>query len=294
MRFLSSLIRFVPDPARGEFVNVGVIVGSDASGEWDIRMASSRRARRVDEKGVMKAVWLVADDIGRRIDRAMDEEQELVVSGDPPSESWLHQLYEQSNNIVQFSPPTPISADSARDAVEYVFSRLVLDPESAPLPYRRKSTAVSAMRAAYTNLGLRRDVHFMEHYTVQALSQREKFDFVVANGRAVQLAQAWSFQIPNQHDVAELAKAYAFTVRDLRRSGGGLAIEGDRRIEIPPEVDVAAICIPPIEGMATEGFDEARAAFADAEVRIHVVTVSDVIDVARHAQRALSGHAAHA
>ena len=34
MRFVYSLVRFVPDPARGEFVNVGAIAGSEESSDW--------------------------------------------------------------------------------------------------------------------------------------------------------------------------------------------------------------------------------------------------------------------
>lgn len=34
------------------------------------------------------------------------------------------------------------------------------------------------------------------------------FDFAVFNGRAVQLVQCWSFQLPNQADLAELTIRY--------------------------------------------------------------------------------------
>ena len=49
MRYMYSVIRFVPDPIRGEFVNVGVLAGSDESSEWDLRMVESlKRAGDVD------------------------------------------------------------------------------------------------------------------------------------------------------------------------------------------------------------------------------------------------------
>lgn len=252
-----------------------------------MQMAGPRRARRLDENGALKAVWIVADDVGRRIDRAMDEELELIAAAEQPSEEWLRRLWRESNNIVQFSEPTPVSAENAKEAVDFIFHRLVVDPESIELNYSRKSTAVSAIRTAYANLGLKRHDQFLEHFTVQARHYREDFDFVVANGKAIQLTQAWSFQIPNQRDLAELVKAYAFTVRDLRQTGG-LAIKGDRRIEIPANVDVAAVCIPPREGSPTTAFDVARSAFDDREVRIRLVPVANVVtDVARPAQESL-------
>jgi hypothetical protein len=36
-----SLIRFVPDPARGEFVNIGAVVGDDEAQDWELRLISN-------------------------------------------------------------------------------------------------------------------------------------------------------------------------------------------------------------------------------------------------------------
>jgi hypothetical protein len=41
MSFQFSLIRFVPDPARGEFVNISAVAGSDEAGEWELRLVSN-------------------------------------------------------------------------------------------------------------------------------------------------------------------------------------------------------------------------------------------------------------
>jgi len=37
MTYHYSMLRFVPDPARAEFVNLGAIVGDEESGDWDVR-----------------------------------------------------------------------------------------------------------------------------------------------------------------------------------------------------------------------------------------------------------------
>lgn len=51
-----SLIRFVPDPARGEFVNIAAVVGDDEARDWDLRLISNlRRARALDREGVLPA-----------------------------------------------------------------------------------------------------------------------------------------------------------------------------------------------------------------------------------------------
>src|SRR5680860_1531130 len=49
-----SVIRFVPDPAKGEFVNIGAIAGDDATGDWELRLVSSpKRAKALDQLGVL-------------------------------------------------------------------------------------------------------------------------------------------------------------------------------------------------------------------------------------------------
>ena len=46
-KYIYSVLRFVPNPASGEFVNIGAIVGSDENGEWELRtVENAKRARQ--------------------------------------------------------------------------------------------------------------------------------------------------------------------------------------------------------------------------------------------------------
>ena len=36
-KYAYALLRFVPDPIKGEFVNIGIIAGSDEEDRWEIR-----------------------------------------------------------------------------------------------------------------------------------------------------------------------------------------------------------------------------------------------------------------
>jgi len=52
-----SLIRYVPDPARGEFVNVGAIAGSEDAGDWQVRqLQNPARARALGGRLTLDAV----------------------------------------------------------------------------------------------------------------------------------------------------------------------------------------------------------------------------------------------
>lgn len=91
------------------------------------------------------------------------------------------------------------------------------------------------------------------------------FDFAVHNGRTIQLVQCWSFRLPNQADLAEQVKAWSWVVHEVRQVGGELATK-DGEFEVPKRLDIYAIAIPPVPGVDSSAYDEARAAFEENEV----------------------------
>ncbi len=281
MRFVYSAIRFVPDPARGEFVNFGVVVGSDETGEWDVRVAGNqKRARRIDDNGVLPVLLQFTNELGKQVDRA---EEFYLLENSSMSEAWLTKAWQECNNVVQFSRPAPIAANSLEEALGLMFGKLVVDPESSALAYKRKTTAVSALRRAYVEVGIKKGAHLFESTTVQAEKHAENFDFAVANGKVVQLSQAWSFQLPNQKELSESIKSFAWTVAHVRKSGGVALTPQGNSIEVPRNVDVAALFIPPTK--AREVFDEAGAAFN--EVRVELVEIGHETELSARARAEL-------
>ena len=219
MRYVYSVLRFVPDAARGESINIGAIVGCDETAEWDLRLVgNAKRARAIDDKGVLSAVWSYADDIGKQLDyfveagseNAMDDAVEI-------SEDWLYSLWEQGENVVQLSRPTPILAETIDGAMNILFDQLIIDPIARRYPFKKKNVAMAAVRKSYRERGLVRDEQFLEAPTVFGRNHHERFDFTVMNGRAVQLAQTFSLQIPDREKLIEDIKAWAFTVEDIQR-----------------------------------------------------------------------------
>ncbi|HYN51876.1 MAG TPA: hypothetical protein VES62_13215 [Thermoleophilaceae bacterium] len=135
----------------------------------------------------------------------------LPETGDaePISSELLRQRATEMHNIIQFSPPAPVAADSADAALELVFDQLVLDAARKSFPFEKKHRAQGAARRAY------------HEHEVPAGAIRERapirsgvfdgvFDFAVHNGCTVHLVQCWSFQLPNQADLAEQVKAWSW------------------------------------------------------------------------------------
>ncbi len=267
MRYVYSVIRFVPDTVRGEFINVGLICGSEESSEWDIRtITNQRRARQLDDRGFLPRVWDFIDDIGRKVDKNNENLQRGLFEHEI-SAKWLEDLSTISNNLLQFTPPAIVVAESIEEAGDLLFEDFIVEPESRRYPrFTKKNAALAAARKAYSEAGLVPGKDFEEGPSVKGLHHRGKFDFIVANGKALQLAQAWSFQIPNQDDLMEQVKAWAWTVSDLRLHGGRAETK-ERAFDVPKDVDIEVVYVPPAIGGSREALDEALAAFGEVRVK---------------------------
>ena len=148
MSFQFSLIRFVPDPARGEFVNIGAIAGSDDAGEWELRLVSNlSRAKALDDRGVLSRAFAYAAALEDNI-AALDRLPETD-GAEPISSEFLRRRAAEMHNIVQFSPPAPVVADSAEAALDLIFDQSVLDAARKRFPFEKKHRAQGAARRAY-------------------------------------------------------------------------------------------------------------------------------------------------
>jgi hypothetical protein len=279
-RYVYSVVRFVPDPARGEFVNIAAVVGSDDTGEWDIQQVSNlRRAKAIDDHGTLPAVTSVIEEITGRIDVFLEatEVGEGVLPGSEPTEAWLATLHDSFQNIVQVTPPTPLICDSSEEAMTMVFDELLVDPERRHLPYVRRNTASKQLRVAYVaTKRLRRDRDFFERVTLRSGQHVELLDFAVANGSVLQLAQAWSFQVPDQAEVARRVRAWGYTMRHLKDSGGRVQLEG-RPLNVNRGVDLEVIYVPPSKVFGSDAFDDASAVFKEIGAQANPIDRADAV-----------------
>lgn len=256
-----SVIRFVPDPAKGEFVNIGAIAGDDATGDWELRLVSSpKRAKALDQLGVLAQAMAFAAGLQDHI-AALEE---LAPTTKQISTEFLTRCSSEMQNIVQLTPPAPVAADSADLALELIFDHLVLDESPQKFPFAKKHRALGAARKAYKKHSVSNAVR--ERAPVKSGVFDGTFDFAVHNGRAVQLAQCWSFQLPNQTDLAEQVKSWSWVVHELRKSGGSVRIDG-AEVEIAKDLDIYSVVIRPMPDQPSPAYQEAEAAFEEIGVR---------------------------
>jgi len=287
MRYSYSVIRFVPDPAKGEFVNVGAIVGSDESSEWTVRqVANPIRARHLDERDALLAVWAFIDQLGRQVDAYEDVIQGMSLDtiGPPPSEDWLAELHARHTNIVQLSPPLPMIADTLEDALDTVFAELIVDPakRSGGLT---KHPALAAVRRAYKEAGLLAD-RVVQGATLEAGGHRERMDFGVAKDDVIQITQTWSFQASDQEAIARYVRAWGWAVKAVQAAGGRLIAADATVFHVPPDVDVEVVYIPP-NGIRDEAaLSDAWSVFAALSAT--EVRIEDASQVADRALKLIS------
>jgi hypothetical protein len=134
-------------------------------------------------------------------------------------------------------PPAPVVAKSAEDAIDGLFDELVVDPAGRQFRFAKKNEAVGSTRRAYRQAHLSTD-SVAEKVVVHAGPYEQTFDFVVHNGEVVQLVQCWSFQLPNQDDLAQQVKAWAWAVREIRDSKDSATAGEDLTVRDGADVDV--------------------------------------------------------
>ena len=287
MRFVYSLIRFVPDPAKGEFVNVGAIVGSELSSEWQIRQVSNpARARALDDERSLDLVWAFCTRVGADIDRFEDSLYRLFDSEVELSEDWLENLHTQHRNIVQLSPPSPMVADSADEALDRLFSQMILDPTRHRQSTVTKHVVLAAMRRAYGSCGLHKNRGFVERARLSASDHSIPVDFAVVNGQVLQLVQTWSFQSADQQSLAQQVRSWGWVVHRTRQQGAQLDASGVEGLDVDPDIAIRAVYVPPAPDGNADAYRGALDVFK--ETAIEHRPIDQVKDLAEEARRLLA------
>src|SRR3990172_12402120 len=148
VRFEYSVARFVPDQVRGEFVNIGVIVGSDESGEWAFQQTGSlSKANHLDEFHILPEVLRHLATIGVQLDKIAETRLHALPppGADPLTEEWLHRLARDSANVLQFSTPQPIMAASGEAAIDLLAKMFLVEKKGPESPPATKLTAMAAV-----------------------------------------------------------------------------------------------------------------------------------------------------
>ena len=258
-----ALIRYVPDPVRGEFANIGVVLrGAEGGSVATVRFTRDwGRVRCLHPEADTAMLESLEAEVTSRLSAGVEEKPVLEV------------LEDSLSNSVQITPMRGTLAESLPAEMEQLL-RMYVEPLKAAGVQRKVSgrTALAGrMRDEFSRAGvwnLMRKRIAASEYT--QTGDPLKVDCGYRNG-AVRMFHAVSLDTD-----AELAKGLAYTVAGLR--------EGVERVE-GRALELTAIVEPVAKVSDAELYGFAVGVMESAGMR--VLTVSDLPRVAETARREL-------
>ena len=251
MKFVYSTAQYLPDIARGECVNIGIIVGSEESSEWDVlTLSNPKRAENFGDPDTFEDVMSYIDVLKDQLDAYREKDnaeqgyfREVFEHAVEPCEDWLTNLSTLDRSILRFTPPAPMRADSLNDAIQYVSDlKLVESPRREQNKMSRRRVR-GKLRAAYEDSELDSG-DLYERVILSTAAHRGTFDFAVANGSVLQLAHSWSFTA-SPRDLAQQIMTWGWKVKSGIEKGGTLKTRAGLEWPFIADVEMAVVYAPP-------------------------------------------------
>ncbi|SCX37944.1 Protein of unknown function [Klenkia marina] len=286
-KYIYALVRCVPEPITGEFINVGAIAGDPTTGDWGVRHVEN--FSRVQKIADVSAIDATMHFLATLSSRAEDQEMLAVDGfndGEHLSEAALALWHGELNNVVQLSRPRPVIAADAEAALDLVFSRMLIDPARQKRGGLSKARVLKQVRDSYVSAGV--DERMLQSRVEMFVGDKvdTRLDIVLGHRRAVQLTQAWSFQRASVDALNTDIKAWGYAMMRLRNNDEARIITGrDEFVVVSPDVPLEVVIAQPENDAQNRVFDVAMDIFMD--LRAHVVPLDRVEEVGIRARELL-------
>lgn len=241
------VVRYVPDPIRGEFVNIALLVGLDGQ-DWAFRKVSSlQRATRLGGDPTIANYWLrQLENMVRSLSSQRNPGPEPMLAalsdvGENISAAVVSRLGARLNNAVQISSPYPVVADSAEAGIQMLFDHLVSDPQVQPRElygaqvYRTVGTELRRRLGGDNRVAIRNRPH------IRVGGIPRIANFAVTDSRVEQITNAWSFNLSDVDKVSTEIQAWVAHMHRLRQRGGLLESKSLPPLTIPDDVQLRVI-----------------------------------------------------
>lgn len=224
------VIRYVPNVARGEFENVGVVCGG-SSGDWAVSFDWHYIQNRTPKDFREWALWFERQ-IGQR---------ETFVQDHEFTKAWVEGIRVRQANSVQLAPALPIAAGSAREAADLLYPHLVEhDLPSRRSRRTRRQLRIEVRDALQFEANLIEGADFFERPEVRIGQLRSDVDFVQIGTGSPVIRNVWGFDVAGIDDLDRDVQAWNYSITRLRDDGGRMA-SGGTMLDIPAAAPVAAI-----------------------------------------------------
>ena len=266
------VVRYLPNVARGEFANVGVVAGS--GDDWAVRRFRdlNRPSRLGGHLGETRAFF-------RRIELSIDSELshlESLLDGQDRaiSRGTLEDLRSRMRNVVQLAAPRPVLANDAEEAADFAYALMVNDKPR--VTHHRADTIARRRLVEAFRLSESLSDHVRIHSRLQVGRQETGIDLAVEDGVDRQLNHVWNFSRKTLDQLDLQVQAWSFLIGQVRAGGVQLIADdpaGDtgQRLEVPSDVTVNAVFTAPVTDAGQDHLEVARDAWERLDVEAYPV-----------------------
>lgn len=242
MSYQYWIIRFVPNVARGEFTNIGIVCGSDDRGDWAVGFDS----RSVRNRGSFSSDLRELSNWTAWFRRTIESHSSQTLDEQSVSSGWIQQLRSRQSNSIQFSEPAPIDVESARDGVELLFPHLV---EREPARRARTLTRQSLRGDVRDTLLYESDFTLGQNLFVQPKLQigklRGAFDFLSVEDGTDELTNVWAFNVATLEVLEREVQSWNYLVTRFRDAGATLRLGANRTARLDADAPIDVVYDPP-------------------------------------------------
>lgn len=275
MSYQYWVVRYVPNVARGEFVNIGIVVGGDDR-DWRVRFVSSLgRAHRLGGDPSELTRWTRW--FSRVIGNAELPDLYEGVAMKSKS-SWISQLAVRQANTVQISQAIPIRAESAEEAMNLLFPILIESPDEQPHRSGTRRRIVSDLKDVYEyQLNLIPGKTLLSRPLAKIGRQAGRFDFAALGPQRSHLSHAWAFDTKDAEKLQQDVQSWSFLVGRIREDGA-LVTAGSVEARLQPEVPIHAVYRPPTSNKTAMNDVFAAALDAWRINEVKAIAIDDLIE----------------
>lgn len=266
MEYRYWVIRYVPNVARGEFTNVGIVCGRDG-GDWAVGFDT----RSIKNSGSMSNDLRELRAWQRWFSGVIEAQSARFLVGSPDyvSVAWLERLRQRQANAIQFSDSSPIEIENAAAGVNLLFPHLVERPRR---PHRQGLTRAQVRGEVTEGLingfGFRKGVNLFTQPRVEVGKQKGTFDLARFESGENHLMQAWAFNVVGLPELERDIQSWNYLVGRLRNSGARLDLQGNQGMALSNSVPVEVVYEEPssFENQRQDIFEAALEAWSMNEV----------------------------
>ncbi|QOD10769.1 DUF3037 domain-containing protein [Rathayibacter toxicus] len=241
MTYRYWIIRFVPNVARGEFTNIGLVCGRDG-GDWAVRFDP----RFVRNRGNLSSDLRELSGWIGWFRRAIEAHGAVGFGEQPVGSGWIENLRARQANSVQFSDPAPIVGETAQAGIDLLFPHLV---ERESVRHRRSVTRRTLRADIRDTLlyegDLTEDIDLFVQPKARIGKQRGSFDLLRTDNETNALTNVWAFNVSSLDVLEREIQSWNYLVTRFRNDGAELWLGSSRTVTLPADAPIDVVYDPP-------------------------------------------------